>query len=751
VHGADLPIAGVGVEIYDVDSLLYGFSDEGKTLVVPPNGTATRELRVILGHDLGDVSAQVHALRGEPTMTIAGVVTGNSAAGARIAATLVHAAGDATLETTFTADANGSFGGALPPGTYLLQAEGASYVRSPLVEVSLPPKSTATATVTLALPELATLRYTIHDRAGEAIAGKVIAIGAAPNAPSAMFRDVTKDVLPDGFVDWAHSLSGVSTDAPDPISGADRALRVPPGHYRVVVSHGPEWSRDDRPIDVVAPAVEFDAILDHVVPTPGYAASDFHQHSHKSPDSQVPPEARVLSYVAEGIDFASTSEHDFIWDLAPVLAEVGATGMFDTAIGVETTTWDYGHYIGFPLVPDPSSPNFGAPDWAGGENIDGDGLNLPPPAIFDKLRQTGAAVVQVTHPRSTPDQFSDFQASFDRAGLTYDFVNRSFGADTALQPVSLALLALPPDAQMFGTGFDTVEVCNGYHVIVEDGERHDQRAENIMRDWMNFLSFGFLPTPVGVSDTHTYIADPAGMPRTLVAIPDDSPASVAAGIRDPIVATLKGQGVPKDVVVTNGPFLRFTVDGQGIGRTITHLSVGNKVAPLAIHLEVHSPVWTVVDTVEVFANATFDVPSANPAPIAPALCFTSVPTPSARCASAIGGARPLTQTQVQTVAGVGASIRRDIVIDVSVAIADLLARNRTGAQGRDLWLVARTTGTEALYPSLPNQVVTTAVADLIAATPITAEGVPAMAFTNAIFVDTDGDGWRAPFSPGAMR
>ena len=170
--------------------------------------------------------------------------------------------------------------------------------------------------------------------------------------------------------------------------------------YRVVTSHGPEWSRDEQ-IVVVPATPTIDAVLDHVVPTPGYAASDFHQHSHKSPDSPVPPEARVLSYVAEGIDFASTSEHDFLWrPRAPIDGSGRRRPACSTPlVGIETTTWDYGHYIGFPLVPDPLSPNHGALDWANGENIDGLGLNLPPPVILDRAARGAAPkVVQMQPP-----------------------------------------------------------------------------------------------------------------------------------------------------------------------------------------------------------------------------------------------------------------------------------------------------------------------------------------------------------------
>src|SRR4029079_16678688 len=98
------------------------------------------------------------------------------------------------------------------------------------------------------------------------------------------------------------------------------------------------WSRDERIITLAAPGAQVDAVLDHVAPTPGYAASDFHQHSNRSPDAPVPLEARVLSYVAEGIDFASTSDHDYLTDLRPIMASCGAPGMFDTSTGAETTS-----------------------------------------------------------------------------------------------------------------------------------------------------------------------------------------------------------------------------------------------------------------------------------------------------------------------------------------------------------------------------------------------------------------------------
>ena len=73
-----------------------------------------------------------------------------------------------------------------------------------------------------------------------------------------------------------------------------------------------------------------DAVLDHVAPTPGYVACDFHQHTYMSPDAPVPPEDRVISYLADGVDFISSSEHDVHFDYSPLLDALGVRGLLDS-------------------------------------------------------------------------------------------------------------------------------------------------------------------------------------------------------------------------------------------------------------------------------------------------------------------------------------------------------------------------------------------------------------------------------------
>ena len=68
-------------------------------------------------------------------------------------------------------------------------------------------------------------------------------------------------------------------------------------------------------------------------------------------------------------------------------------------------------------------------------------------------------------------------------------------------------------------------------------------------------------------------------------------------------------------------------------------------------------------------------------------------------------------------------------------------------QGQDLWLVARTFGDVGLFPVITDGLSGVSTADLVDTFNLAGVGTPALAFTNAIFVDVDGGGWKAPFAP----
>lgn len=731
--GAPFPISGVNVEIYDLDKALDAVDAAGRSLTIAPGGTAQRRVDLIVERDVGGVTSryytdQAASLGTAATVTLSGTVK-DAAPGTRVLVT--EASQPKGVFSVLPAGPNGEFSVIVPPGDYVLTAQAPELRRGPAVAATAGGEP-----VTLTVPPVALLHYTVKDRAGAFIPAKINVLGAPPAEPDRRFSDVGADDHAYGIAGRRLSRAGNSA-ANDAV---DAPLPMVPGHYRVVVSRGPEWSLFEQVIDLTAAGLQIDAVLDHVMQTPGYVAADFHQHSHHSPDATVPPRDRVLAYLAEGVDFISSSEHDVLFDYAPTIESLGASSLLDSAVGAETTTFGYGHFNSYPLTIDPLMPNGGAFDWAGG-----DGPSVPPAGIFAGLRALGARVVQINHPRSEPGDFADFQENFDRAALTFDFTSGTFAGDPSRQPLENFSLGLPADAKLFSNDFDSLEVFNGFSTPDEavDGERIDIKAEIVMRDWMNFLSFGFFPTAVGNSDSHSWFSDASGLPRSYVRVPDDSASAIATGIAPSVAATVSGKAA-KDVVVTNGPFIQFTVNGKGIGQTVSAAG-----GPLTLSIEVSSPVWVPFDTVEVFANNTFDIPGLKPGALVPALCFTTKTTPSARCALAIGGARTMTVTSTETQAGVPASILLKAVIEVNdVDAATISSQQRKGARGKDLWLVVRAFGDVGLFPVIPRGVPKSAsLTDLVNNKALTGIGVPALAFTNPIFVDADGGGWKAPFSP----
>ena len=121
MSGVGVPIAGVVVEIYSVQNPLEAFSERGASLKFSPRGTASRQIELVLGRDLGGVTTAVHALRQESTAAFSGKVSGVALSRVRVS---ISTTDDPPLAVTaLSVDQEGHFSGALPAGNYLFQAE----------------------------------------------------------------------------------------------------------------------------------------------------------------------------------------------------------------------------------------------------------------------------------------------------------------------------------------------------------------------------------------------------------------------------------------------------------------------------------------------------------------------------------------------------------------------------------------------------------------------------------------------------
>jgi hypothetical protein len=456
-------------------------------------------------------------------------------------------------------------------------------------------------------------------------------------------------------------------------------------------------------------------------------------------------EDRLASLVAEGIELFAATDHDHLSDYDPLIDRLELRDWIDAVVGVESTSAVWGHFNAHPLEIDPSAPDGGPPDWADGAIA---GLDMRPSDLFEAMRARGARVVQINHPRSL--SLENHQAWFDRVGLTFDFARRTFHGDLDLVSVPASYMRLPGDEDLFSATFDALEVFNGFVPSDSDGDGVTdlRNLDRVMRDWMNFLSLGYVAVPIGNSDSHALLRTPAGLPRTLVRVGDDSASALRAGLEDEVYSALLES---RDVVVTDGPMVRVTAGGApAIGREV---AADGGVVVLSI--AVHSPEWIDFDTIEVFANATFD-PDDSRETLIPLVCYTTrdpdAMHPEDPCLLASLPPRPLAVDRVD-VTGDTEFFRREAAVELSLAEDEI--PTRTGARGTDAWVVVRVRGQRALYPVLLQGVVTEGnLADLLAADTeaelaplLFGRGVPAAAFTAPVFVDFDGGGYLAPFAP----
>jgi hypothetical protein len=327
---------------------------------------------------------------------------------------------------------------------------------------------------------------------------------------------------------------------------AERPLA--PGRYRVIVDRGFEYSAHDELVTIRAgERTSVLARLDRVVDTRGFVAADLHLHAIPSMDAPQSLEDRLRGVAAAGVEVAVATDHNRITDYAPTIRALGLDRHVARVIGDEITTEDigFGHFNVFPLEAGSAPLLF---------------ERTSPSAIFAEARGRAplfdANVIQVNHPRMGDIGYFDVMR-FDRDDIAA-FRRRS------------------PEADL---GFDALEVYNGDHYV------EIPEVEEVMRDWYALLDSGLHVMATGNSDSHRFSFHEAGVPRTYVEIGDEDLARFDH--RGFIASIRAGRGM-----VSGGPFVRLTVAGQGIGRTVpggTHEVV----------VTVDAPPWIDVSEVEI--------------------------------------------------------------------------------------------------------------------------------------------------------
>ena len=624
----------------------------------------------VAGADPAPMVDAAWAVLGREVGRVSGAVLGPDGAVTNARVSAIDAAGH-TLALARTG-LNGRYAFDVPTGAVKLRAwsPDRAAVEQPGVVVAVD----ADLTQDLAMGPRATLRVHLRRPDGRPTAGKVTVLcdGECPNQPTAADRDVTLDGPIEGTAEIA-------------FSGVDGELTLPlaPGRYTVVASRGITWSvwppdgltSGGQPV-VLGPGevVELQAEIAPVIDTEGTLSADFHVHAINSPDSPVPNDQRVLTFLGEGVDVLVSTDHDFITDFAPTIAALGAGAELASMVGLELTTFDYGHYNGYPVTRQANSPNGGAFDWAGGT-----GPGKTPGEIFQWFKAANPAdvVVQVNHPNS-----GFFAAT---------------GADVlrGISTTDPTIFRLPPaepdpvtgDTGLWDEGFTAFELYNGLS---------RPKFWQILRWWLQMTGRGFHPTATAVSDTHKRLATQAGTPRSFVQLPPG--ADTVAGFDPHQVAIAVNAG---RLVGTSGPFMRVeVVAGEATAGPGDTLSMAPGEAEVRVHLQ--TPAWMHIDEVQVFSNVSEGIATDGSKP------SDEVLPPTA--------AVPVDWDQAELVEVAPGHARRQATITVPLSLTE------------DAYVIVVVHGDNgpSMFPVIHSRT----------ARPL--------AFSNPVFIDTDGNGYDHP-------
>jgi len=714
---------------------VLGFGRPGNFLV-PAGGSNsfTRWFSVGDGSAGNAVQAFLDA-NGLPSGTLKGCVSdtgGNPVPGARVIAA-VDSSDLGTESATFlrshwVTGSDGCYEGRIEPGDYAVAAakEGFPYEgggASPALHTATVTTG-GTAVQDIVLPQTGHLHVAVVDQDGHAVPARVGVVGFDPSpepqlftsilkandTQSNLFYDQTRDVAPAGFTRTEY------TDAAGTL-----AIDVEPGTYEIAVSRGNEYSLFTQEVAISAGSTtNVNAQVALVLDTTGFISSDYHVHMIGSPDSRIARRDRIAAFAGEGVDNIITTDHAYLTDLLPDIAALGFSPFVFSTRGEEVTTFDYGHFNAYPQGADPNAAQtHGATDHAGAAPPGQDfpiygNYNLTPAQIEaaaeGKPQNAGLeTVVQVNHIDS---HFNPLK------------INTSLTPPASqMGPSEPSIYRLDPSVTNFFHAFAALELWNGYTVAQATCEFLGECTTNgRIGIWMNLLNQGIKTTAVADTDTHEYHNLRSGgarswTPSSTDVVPNIVPIEIPRAIRAGQLVGGQGIYVQTRLLATDGS---GAVASFQLGQP-TQISVSNHEVQLEI--DVQAPTWAPYDKIQIYRDASTKVTRKNGT--VPTL-FTALPT--------------------QT-------INKGVDFTVDTVPVNGSARLHThkvvtfSGLTRDEWIAVVVRGTPGvsapMFPVHPDGVdIATENPTLAALENVTVgeKGMRALGFTNALYVDQDGNG-----------
>jgi len=522
--GSYVTVSGVTVILHDINAAaaLLGFPSN---FVVPSGGSKTDTRYITVDNGMGNSAQELaEQLAGQTPSTVQGCVTvrGASAPNAFVTIGTRNAAltGINQALAHFVTDAAGCYSGKVetapvtsPPTLYgaIAGKEGVLYVggaATPPMTSFSPNPAGSVRTINFALPATGTLQVTVADASGNPVPSRVSVVGFDPSPEPT----VAGSSLPGFGSSTLGRLNDIGDDEPFGIVAFDytgasgvASFHVEPGTYHVYVSRGTEYSlwttvppQGSGGVTITGGAVTaLNAKIERVLDTQDFISSDFHVHGIASADSEVADRTRAVEFAGEGVENLIATDHHVHKTYLPVMQALGLAAWVTSTVGEEITTFDYGHFNGYPFKIDPSVPSGGSTDWA---------VAAPPGKDFPQYGAYNLGPADIFHLATTEPEAKPYTT------VQINHIDSHFAPlkiNTALVPPQDSLTATdrknlrldpanPPPGQIF-YAFPALELWNGSsraHPVEFTGSR--------IGIWMNLLDQGIETTAIADTDTHEY-------------------------------------------------------------------------------------------------------------------------------------------------------------------------------------------------------------------------------------------------------
>jgi hypothetical protein len=741
LQNTSIPVVLSGIDFPNL-TLAPGETKSFSRLFAVGDGTPSNAVAM----EAGAAARDVGTVQG--CVTVGGVSAG---AGARVAVGPESAGVFTALIDLFVTDASGCYSGELPVGSYGLAAgmEGVPY-QGPAPLPFANPVTITSGGLTVQnvdLPATGRVRVNVTDENTAPVPARVTVVGPDPSpepevvflpigldpGTAGLFRDVTKDSLRYGVV-WME------------YAGADGVaeFNLDPGTYQIYVSRGPEYSLYQAPITVGSGTFgdvteTVNAQIHQVVDTAGFVSGDYHVHLLASPDSRIGVDDRIRGYAGEGVDNLIATDHDALTKLGPRIDDLDLEDFLHSTIGEEITTFDYGHFNAYPQAQDTSVPSNGSTDF-GGPALPGmdfpslGSYSLSPAQLYaeaqGKLKSDGftvqnAGLNTVVHVNHIDSHFGPLHINTALEPPASVLDPGAFDSEDRPEPNNPLFLRLDPTVTNFFHEFDGLELWNGASVGAQSSFLNSRIGV-----WMNHLNQGIAITAIGDTDTHTFFNLESAGARTWT--PTSTGSQAPNALLDNDIGTSIADG---KAVGGQGPYVQAKIvdtdtaaqaDLTWAGSTLVSAPDGT----VNLVVDVQAPTWAEYDTMEIYVNASTNVAGLNDGvPVAfgaiPMMTLTRDATDTA------------TTFVVSTVAAAG-----DQRLETTKTIPLVLAG--------DAWVVVIVKGTVGnsphMFPVFAYNLDSTENPSLETMTVNTTseDGVRALGFTNALYVDVDGGGFDPP-------